>query len=107
VAVGVCAIWRSRAPYDLKAGALTAGALLATPYLFVYDLVVLAVALAFLLRLALAHGFLRGEPFSIAVVFALILSYVVVATPVGLAATVIVALMIARRALTSLREPAS
>ena len=58
LAVGLVWLWQSRAAFELKAAALAAGALLATPYLFMYDLVVLAVAVAFLLRLALARGFL-------------------------------------------------
>ncbi len=50
-AAGVAALWRSRAGYEIKAAALATGALLATPYLYMYDLVVLAVPLAFLCRL--------------------------------------------------------
>ena len=36
--------WRSRVPFDLKAAAFAAGTLLATPYVYMYDLVVHAVA---------------------------------------------------------------
>ena len=54
-------LWRSRAPFELKAAALAAGALLATPYVYMYDLVVLAVAVAFLLRFALTRGFAASE----------------------------------------------
>ena len=61
VVAAVAALWRSRADYDLKAAALGAGALLATPYLYTYDLVVLAVPLAFLWRLGRATGFLPHE----------------------------------------------
>jgi len=46
-------LWRSRASGDLKAAALAAGCLLATPYVLDYDLVVLAVAIAFFVRHAL------------------------------------------------------
>jgi arabinofuranan 3-O-arabinosyltransferase len=46
----VTALWRSRAEYEVKAAALGAGVMLATPYLYTYDLVVLAVPLAFLWR---------------------------------------------------------
>jgi len=42
-AVGLALIWRSRLPYTLKAAAVAAGTLLATPYLFMYDMVVLAI----------------------------------------------------------------
>ena len=44
VAIAVIGLWRSRAPFDLKAAALAAGTLVVTPYLYMYDLVVLAVA---------------------------------------------------------------
>src|SRR5262249_47692486 len=99
IAVAVCATWRSRAPFELKAGALAVGALLATPYLFIYDLAVLAVPTAFLLRFAMARGFLGSERILLPVAGALLLSYIVVTTQVGLAATLIVAFLIAQRAL--------
>src|SRR4029077_4875648 len=41
VAVVLALIWRSRVPYTLKAAALAAGTLLTTPYLFMYDMMVL------------------------------------------------------------------
>ena len=41
-------LWRSRASYEIKAAALGTGAMLATPYLYMYDVVVLAVPLAYL-----------------------------------------------------------
>jgi arabinofuranan 3-O-arabinosyltransferase len=98
LAVGLIWLWRSRAPYELKAAALAAGALLATPYLFMYDLVVLAVAVAFLLRLALAREFLsRIEIAALIAAGALILIYPYVKTHVGLAAVVIVTALVLGR----------
>jgi len=55
-AAAVTALWRSRANYELKAAALGAGALLATPYLYTCELVVLAVPLALLWRLGRARA---------------------------------------------------
>lgn len=49
-------LWRSAADDDLKAAALACGCLLATPYVLDYDLVVLAIAIAFYVR----HGVTRG-----------------------------------------------
>jgi arabinofuranan 3-O-arabinosyltransferase len=96
--VGLVWLWRSRVPFELKAAALAAGALLATPYLFMYDLVALAVAVAFLLRLALAHDFLgRSEIAGLAAAGVLILIYPYVKTNVGLAAVVIVMIMLLAR----------
>ena len=56
-AVNLVWLWRSRAADELKAAALACACLLATPYVLDYDLVVLAVAIAFFARHGLAHGF--------------------------------------------------
>jgi arabinofuranan 3-O-arabinosyltransferase len=101
LAVGMILLWRSRVPYDLKAAALAAGALLATPYLYIYDLVVLAVAVAFLLRFALARGFTAIDIAGLAGAGALILIYPYVKTQVGLAAVLIVLALVIRRLLFS------
>jgi arabinofuranan 3-O-arabinosyltransferase len=107
LAVGLAWLWKSRVAFELKAAALAAGALLATPYLFMYDLVVLAVAVAFLLRVALAREFLSGiEVAALAVAGVLILIYPYVKTHVGLAAVVIVMVLVVHRAIAEAR-PAS
>jgi arabinofuranan 3-O-arabinosyltransferase len=98
IAIGVVWLWRSDAPFELKAAALAVGTVLVTPYVFAYDLVVLAVPVAFLLRIGLAHGLSRLEGYALAAAGALLLIYIVATTQVGLAASVIVALMVARRA---------
>jgi len=49
-------LWHSDAAFELKASALATASLLATPYVLDYDLVVLAISIAFLVR----HGFARG-----------------------------------------------
>jgi arabinofuranan 3-O-arabinosyltransferase len=100
LATSLCWLWHSRAPFELKAAALAAGALLATPYLYIYDLVVLAIPVAFLLRLALASGFLANEIAGLIAAGLLLLSYPYVKTHTGLAATVIVAGLIVQRVWT-------
>jgi hypothetical protein len=50
-------LWHSDAAFELKASALATASLLATPYVLDYDLVVLAVAIAFFARHGFAHGF--------------------------------------------------
>jgi arabinofuranan 3-O-arabinosyltransferase len=90
LAVGLTWFWRSRALFELKAAALAAGALLATPYVYIYDLVVLAVAVAFLLRDALARGFAFVDIAGLAGAGLLILIYPYAKTQVGLAAVLIV-----------------
>jgi Glycosyltransferase family 87 len=49
-------LWHSDAAFELKASALATASLLATPYVLDYDLVVLAISIAFLAR----HGFKCG-----------------------------------------------
>ena len=61
VAVVLALMWRSRVPYTLKAAALAAGTLLTTPYLFMYDMMVLAIPVAFLVRIGLKTGFRAYE----------------------------------------------
>ena len=49
-------LWHSDAAFELKASALATASLLATPYVLDYDLVVLAIAIAYFVR----HGFKCG-----------------------------------------------
>ena len=96
-------LWRQRVRYEIKAAALAAAAMLATPYLYIYDFPVLAIPLAFLMRMGLRDGFLPYELAAIAVPCALILAFPFVAVPTGLAAVAIVVGLIARRAIGELR----
>jgi arabinofuranan 3-O-arabinosyltransferase len=98
LALGLLSLWKSRAPYDLKAAGLAAGALLATPYLYMYDLAALAIAFAFLLRDGLKRGFLTTEPFGFALAGALIFLFPYIKSQTGLAATLIILALIAQRA---------
>ena len=61
VAAGLIWLWRSEAAVDLKASALAVAALIATPYVLDYDLMILAVAIAFYARHGLARGFHNFE----------------------------------------------
>ena len=98
VAVVLALIWRSRVPYTLKAAALAAGALLTTPYLFMYDMMVLAIPVAFLIRIGLKSGFRGYELSALGVVVALIGCYMFTGIPTGLGATLVVSALILRRA---------
>jgi arabinofuranan 3-O-arabinosyltransferase len=91
-------LWRRPVRYEIKAAALAAASLLATPYLYIYDFPVLAIPLAFLLRLGLRDGFLSFEWPAIAAGCGLILVFPALAMPTGFAAAVMVAALIARRA---------
>jgi len=98
VAVVLALMWRSRVSYTLKASALAAGTLLITPYLFMYDMMVLAIPVAFLVRIGLATGFRQYELPALACALVLIVSFICFVAPVGFGATLIVAALIARRA---------
>lgn len=98
VAVVLALIWRSRVPYTLKAAALAAGALLTTPYLFMYDMMVLAIPIAFLVRVGLKSGFRGYELPALGAVVALIGCYMFTGIPTGLGATLVVSALILRRA---------
>jgi Glycosyltransferase family 87 len=97
LAIAIAWLWRSRVVFELKAAGLACAALLTTPYLYVYDLVVLTIPAAFLLRLALMRGFLASEVAGLGAVVLLLLSYPYAKTQVGLAATIIMAALVARR----------
>ena len=97
VAVVLAALWRSKAPFDLKAAALAAGTVMVVPYIFLYDLVILAVAMAFLLRASGETGPTPGEMRILAIAGLLIVAFPLVKAPTGLAAALGVAFLIIRR----------
>jgi arabinofuranan 3-O-arabinosyltransferase len=98
VAVMLALMWRSRVPYTMKAAALAAGTLLTTPYLFMYDMMVLAIPIGFLVRAGLNTGFRAYELPALGTVVALIVCYMFTGIPTGLGATLVVAALILRRA---------
>lgn len=103
VAASTIALWRSRAGDDIKAAALAAATLLVTPYLYTYDLVLLAIPVALLLRTGLRAGFRRGELPWIVAALALLAAFPFVVVPTGLAATLIVATLVAMRGVRAAR----
>jgi arabinofuranan 3-O-arabinosyltransferase len=98
VAVVLAVMWRSRVSYSLKAAALAIGTLLVTPYLFMYDLMVLAIPVAFLVRIGLKAGFRPYELPALGCALVLIVGFTFSGVPLGLAAILIVAGLIMRRA---------
>jgi arabinofuranan 3-O-arabinosyltransferase len=61
VAMSVCLVWAKPVPYSLKAAILCIGSVMVTPYVFFYDLCILSIAVAFLVRDGMSRGFLPGE----------------------------------------------
>jgi arabinofuranan 3-O-arabinosyltransferase len=92
-------LWRGRRAYEIKAAAVGVGVLMVTPHILTYDLVVLAVPIAFLFRLGRTQGFLKHELAGIGVSCLLILIYPFVVAPVGYVAVLVVATLVLRRAL--------
>ena len=102
VALSLVLIWRGPLSYAIKAAALVVGTLLTTPYLFMYDMVVLAIAVAFLVRQGLSDGFAPYEPVLLAAMMLMLSTFLRLGEPVGLAATLIgVALVLRRAGLTA------
>ena len=98
IAVAIWTIWRSRDhAYELKAAALGIGVLLATPYIYLYDMVTIAIPIALFMALGMSRGFLRYEIPAIAAVMLLIAIFPFVKLPVGLAASLILAALVLRR----------
>jgi hypothetical protein len=96
-AVMVGLMWRNRRiDFELKAAAIAAAIPLATPYVYLYDLTVLAVSAAFLIRYALVTAFVPGEAAGLALVAALFVAMPFFGVPVGLMAAAIIACLIAR-----------
>ena len=98
VACALVALWRGKARYSIKAAGLATGALLATPYLFLYDVMVLAIPVALFIRIGLKSGFRSYEIPAIGLMFVLLFIYPFLGAPTGFAATLVMTVMIAGRA---------
>ncbi len=96
-------LWRQKVPFAIKATGLPVAAMLATPYLHMYDFPLLAVSLAFLFR---AHPFDRVEWAGIAAANLLFVAFIFVKVPFGPLIVAIVALLVLRRAI-GIATPAS
>jgi hypothetical protein len=108
IAVIVWLVWRSRAPYALKAAVLSAGVLIATPYAFGYDLAAITIPVAFLARDQIRSGLLRGEQTALLAVFAVSLCIVPAAgrASIGAVAMLVLFSLILRRGLHYGGKPA-
>jgi arabinofuranan 3-O-arabinosyltransferase len=97
VVAGLVALWRSSVRYSLKAASLAVGTLLTTPYLFMYDMMVLAIPVGYIVRIGLANGFRAYELPALGCALILIVIFMLSGTPVGLGATLIVAGLVLAR----------
>jgi hypothetical protein len=78
--LGICFLWAKPFPYDLRAAALCIGSLIVSPYVLFYDLCILSIAMAFLVKGGLLRGFLPGERTAIVLCWAALFP---MKTPVG------------------------
>jgi hypothetical protein len=110
VAASLVWLWRSRAAYALKAAALATASLLATPYVLDYDMVVLAVAIAYFAAHGLGSGFRPYEKSALAAAWIapLVARSLADATmvPVGLIVMTALYALILRRAVQDQAAPA-
>ena len=99
-------MWLTRGRYAAKAAALATGTLLTSLYLFMYDMMVLAIPVAFLIRMGLVSGFRAWELPALACALAMIAGFIFTGVPLGFGATLIVAGLVLRRANLGRPEPA-
>lgn len=88
-------LWRSGHGFALKCAGLLAAGLLATPYLYLYDFPILSVTIAFVWR---DRAFSRGELALILLSQFAITAFIFVKTPMGLFASLLVLIVVLRRA---------
>jgi len=98
LAAAIAWLWSRRdVGFDLKAAALAAAITLASPYQFVYDLVILTIAQAFLLRHCARAGIDAVETYGFIVANVLVLLFVTTPVPLGVVASAVVMGLILRR----------
>lgn len=106
VVIIVYLVWRSSVRYPLKAAALSAAALIATPYAFATDLAAIAIPVAFLASDQMRFGLVRGE--QTIMIAAFVACFVILATsgstPLGPVLTIALLAIIVQRAFWSMRE---
>jgi hypothetical protein len=95
--VGVVMLWRSSLSHDLKSAGLLSATVIATPYLFIYDLTLLVMAWLFLARHAGAASFDAFEAGALLTSGALLIGFAMVPLPVGAIAALLTTAIVARR----------
>jgi arabinofuranan 3-O-arabinosyltransferase len=98
VSLAIWAIWSRPIRYSLQAAALALGAVIVTPYVQIYDLCILAIAVAFIVRDGISHGFLPGE--RVVMVIALGCLFLLL-KPLGAVISLVLLLIVVRRITTN------
>jgi hypothetical protein len=94
VTLAIIAIWTKPISHSRKAAALCVGSVAVTPYVAIYDLCILTIAVAFFVSDGLARGFLPGERMMILICWA---GLFLLLKPFGPIIDVVILLLIARR----------
>jgi len=98
-AAGALWAWRSEISPDLKAAAMGIAVLLATPYILIYDLPVLSIPMAFLIRFAGHRGVSASDAAVLVTACVLVFIFPMVMIPTGLLAQILVAGLVIRHVL--------
>ena len=110
VIASVACIWRRGAPLPLRAATLITGSLLVTPYLFDYDLALLAIPIALLAMDGCLRGWRPGERTVLAVAWIMPLATTGIADwsglPIGPACILALFAVAVQRALAAPTQPA-
>jgi hypothetical protein len=104
VAIAVCAVWAKPIPHSLKAAILCIGALTVTPYVLRYDLCILSIPVAFLVKDGLSRGFLAGERTVILICLTAFLLWLAPMMPVGPVVYPVILFLIVRRIVAYRRD---
>ena len=94
VSLTVWVVWAKPIPFSLKAAVLCIGSAMISPYILFYDLCILSIAVAFLVRDGISRGFLPGERI---VIFICFVALFFVQVPVGPVICAILFSLAARR----------
>jgi hypothetical protein len=94
VATMVYAVWAKPIPYSLRAAILCIGSVTVSPYLLGYDLCILSIAVAFLVRDGMSRGFLAGERTAMIICF---VGLFLLATPIAPVICAVLLFLAARR----------
>ena len=103
VAIAVCAVWAKPIPQSLKAAILCIGAVTVTPYVLQYDLCILSIAVAFLVKDGISRGFLPGERTAMFLCVAAFLLWFA-QIPIGSVVYLVILFLIARRIVAHRRQ---
>ena len=101
LAVTTILVWHKPVPFALKAAMLATGLVLATPYVFAYDLPILAVAIAYLRR---ERALDSTELLMLAISAPLVFLFLFIPFPAALGASAMISVVVARRLMPFLQR---